>query len=117
MSRTKVVSGLIGDEFTTSDALTAAGTVNVDYADAQIFTLTPNQNTTLNIVNPKVGIQKSIVITGTGSSYTIAFTVGGASGTFNKIAGDYDDTSGKKNLISILCQSATEFWYSISSPS
>lgn len=104
----------IDDEFSTSDALTAGATVDVDFDAAQVFTLTPNQNTTLNITNPKVGITKAVILTGAGGSYTLAFTVGGASGTFNKIAGDYDDTSSTKNFIQIICVSATEFWYSIS---
>jgi hypothetical protein len=104
----------IDAEFSTSDALTAGATVDVDFDAAQVFTLTPNQNTTLNITNPKVGITKAIILTGAGGSYTLAFTVGGASGTFNKIAGDYDDTSSTKNFIQIICVSATEFWYSIS---
>jgi len=104
----------IDDEFTTSDALTAAATVDVDFDAAQVFTLTPDQNTTLNVTNPKVGITKTVIVTGAGGSYTLAFTVGGSSGTFNLIAGEYDDTSSTKNLIQILCVSATEFWYSIS---
>ena len=104
----------IDDEFSTSDALTAAATVDIDFDAAQIFTLTPTSSTTLNITNPKVGITKTLIVTGAGSSYTLSFTVGGASGTFNLIAGEYDDTSSTKNFIQIICVSATEFWYSIS---
>jgi len=104
----------IDNEFTTSSALTAGATVDVDFDAAQVFTLTPTSNTTLNITNPKVGITKAIIVTGAGGSYTLAFTVGGASGTFNLIAGEYDDTSSTKNFIQILCVSSTEFWYSIS---
>ncbi len=124
MALTKVTAAVLNDdtvsyekidnEFTTSDVLTAGATVDVDFDAAQVFTLTPDQNTTLNITNPKVGITKAIIVTGAGGSYTLAFTVGGASGTFNKIAGDYDDTSSTKNFIQIICVSATEFWYSIS---
>ena len=104
----------IDNEFKTSSALTAGSTVDVNFDAAQVFTLTPNQNTTLNITNPKIGITKSVIMTGAGGSYTLAFTVGGSSGTFNLIAGEYDDTSSTKNFIQILCVSATEFWYSIS---
>jgi hypothetical protein len=104
----------IDNEFKTSSALTAGSTVDVDFDAAQVFTLTPNQNTTLNITNPKIGVTKCLVLTGGGSTSTLAFTVGGVSGTFNKIAGDYDDTSATKNFIQIVCVSATEFWYSIS---
>jgi len=104
----------VHDEFTTSSILTAGANVDVDFDAAQVFTLTPDQNTTLNITNPKIGITKSIILTGAGGSYTLAFTVGGAAGTFNLIAGEYDDTSSTKNFIQIICVSATEFWYSIS---
>lgn len=124
MALTKVTSAVLNDnavsyekidnEFTTSSALTAGATVDVDFDAAQVFTLTPTSNTTLNITNPKVGITKAIIVTGAGGLYTLSFTVGGASGTFNLIAGEYNDTSSTKNFIQILCVSATEFWYSIS---
>ena len=102
-------------EFTTSSALTAGATVDVDYDAAQGFTLTPNANTTFNITNPKIGVTKTIIVTGAGSTYTAdTWTVGGGAGTFNRIAGEYDDTSSTKNFYQITCVSATEFWYSIS---
>ena len=69
---------------------------------------------TINITNPVIGVSKVIVITGGGASSTLAFNVGGAAGTFNKISGDYDDTAATKNFIQITCVSNTEFWYSIS---
>ena len=103
----------IDDEFSTVDALSAAAQVDVNFDAAQVFTLTPDQNTTLNVTNPKIGITKTVIMTGSGGSRTLAFKVGGSSGTFNKIAGDYDDTSNKKNLISITCVAATEFWFAI----
>jgi hypothetical protein len=87
---------------------------DVDWTAAQIFTLTPSQSTILNVTNPVIGVQKTVIITGSGSSYTITLNVGGAAGTFNLISGEYDDTAGVKNLFSILSVSATEFWYSIS---
>ena len=114
MALTKVTSNVIGDEFSTVSALGSSATENVDWDSAQIFTLTPSQSTTLNITNPTIGIQKTAVITGSGNAYTITLNVGGAAGTFNLISGEYDDTSGVKNLYSILCVGATEFWYSIS---
>ena len=124
MALTKVITGVIADdsitnskvgvEFTTSEVLTAGATIDVNYTAAQIFTLTPTSNTILNITNPIIGISKVVIITGTGNSYTLGFTVGGAAGTFNKIAGDYDDTSAAKNFVQVICVSATEFWYSIS---
>jgi hypothetical protein len=104
----------VGSEFTSSHSLTAAATIDVNFNEAQVFSLTPDQNTTLNIINPVVGISKVIVITGAGATNTISYTVGGAAGTFNLIAGEYDDTAALKNFIQIMCVSATEFWYSIS---
>ena len=111
-----ITSSKVGNEFKTSAAVGSSATENIDWTSAQIFTLTPSQSTTLNITNPVIGIQKSFVITGSGNSYTITLNVGGAAGTFNKISGDYDDTAGTKNLYSVLCVSATEFWYSIIQP-
>ena len=124
MALTKVTSNVLGNdsvtntqvgtEFTSTSALTAGATVSLDYTSAQVFTLTPNANTTINITNPVIGVSKVIVMTGAGGSNTLTFNVGGAAGTFNKISGDYDDTSSKKNFIQITCVSNTEFWYSIS---
>ena len=104
----------VGSEFTSSHSLTPAAAIDVDFNEAQIFSLTPNQNTTLNITNPVVGISKVIVITGSGATNIISYTVGGVAGTFNLIAGEYDDTAALKNFIQIMCVSPTEFWYSIS---
>ncbi len=109
-----VTNPKIGPEFTTAAALTAGATVAMDYTAAQVFTLTPNADTTINITNPIIGVSKVIVITGSGGSYTITYNVGGAAGTFNKISGTYDDTAGVKNFIQITCVGATEFWYTCS---
>ena len=109
-----ITSPLVGTEFTTSAAVSSSATENIDWTSAQIFTLTPSQSTTLNVTNPVIGIQKTFIITGSGSSYTITLNVGGSAGTFNLISGEYDDTAGVKNLFSILSVSSTEFWYSIS---
>ena len=114
LATSSVTSIKVGTEFTTANALTAAATIDVDYTAAQVFTLTPNANTTLNITNPVIGVSKVIVVTGAGGTNTVGFTVGGSAGTFNKISGDYDDTSAKKNFIQITCVGAAEFWYTIS---
>ena len=114
LATSSVTSIKVGTEFTTATVLTPAATIEVSYTAAQVFTLTPNANTTLNITNPVIGVTKTIVITGGGGSYTMAYNVGGAAGTFNKISGTYDDTAGKKNLVQITCVSATEFWYACS---
>jgi hypothetical protein len=114
LGNASVTVGKVHDQFKTASALGSSATENVDWDAAQVFTLTPSQSTTLNIVNPTVGLQKTAVITGSGNSYTITLNVSGAAGTFNLISGEYDDTAGVKNLYSILCVGATEFWYSIS---
>ena len=114
LANDSVTSAKAGSEFTTAAALTMASPVALDYTAAQVFTLTPNANMTLNITNPVIGVSKVIVITGGGGSSTLTFNVGGAAGTFNKISGDYDDTSATKNFIQVTCVGATEFWYTIS---
>jgi len=114
LATASVTSTKVGTEFTTATVLTPAATIDVSYTTAQVFTLTPNANTTLNITNPVIGVTKAIVVTGAGGSYTLGFTVGGSAGTFNKISGDYSDTAAAKNFIQITCVGATEFWYTIS---
>ena len=104
----------VADEFKEISALTASATVDMDFNAAQVFNLTPNQNTTINITNPKVGLTKVLVLTGGGGTSTVGFTVGGASGTFNLVGGEYDDTASVKNFVQLICVNATEFWYSIS---
>ena len=86
MAQTKVKPELLSGGFNTVTALTPASTIAVDYDSAQIFTLTPTSNTTLNITNPVIGISKAFIITGSGNSYTITLNVGGSANTFNKIA-------------------------------
>jgi len=117
MAQTKVKPGLLTGGFDVITALTPASTITVDYDSAQIFTLTPTSNTTLNITDPIIGAQKNFIITGSGNSYTITLNVGGSANTFNKAVGDYDDASGVKNLYSILCVGTNEFWYSITQAS
>ena len=114
LATSSVTSVKVGTEFTTVAVLTPGATIEVSYTAAQVFTLTPNANTTLNITNPIIGVTKTIIVTGAGGTNTVAYTVGGAAGTFNLIAGEYDDTAALKNFIQITCVSATEFWYSIS---
>jgi len=114
LANDSVTNAKVGTEFTAASALTAGATVALDYTAAQVFTLTPNANTTINITNPVIGVTKVIIVTGAGGSYTVGYNVGGAAGTFNKISGTYDDTSGTKNFIQITCVGSTEFWYTCS---
>jgi hypothetical protein len=107
----------VGTEFKTLASLTPSSVIDVPFGTsngAAVFTLTLNSNSTLNLVDVSPGINKHIVITGSGGGRTINFTVGGGAGTFNKISGAYNDASGIKNLIQILCVGNSEFWYSIS---
>lgn len=126
MAATQVTADVITDasinidkvhtQFKTA-ATIAQGGGDLNFESAQVFTLTFPTNgptTTINITNPIIGVQKTLIVLGAGSTIDIGFTVGGASGTFNKISGDYDDTVNVKNLFSILCVGTTEFWYSIS---
>ena len=107
----------VGNEFKTISSLTPSAVVDFSFGTtngASVFTINPSINTTLNFTNVVPGINKYIILTGSGSSYTLGFTVGGGAGTFNKISGAYNDASGMKNLLQILCVGNSEFWYSIS---
>lgn len=115
MARTRITSGVISDEFQTSQALTGTS-IDIDWNSAQVFTLTPSGNTTFTFSDFKVGMVKILVVTGSGGSpeRTLTFPT-----EANKLGGDYDDTSNTKNFIQVVCTSNTgngEFFYTISQP-
>lgn len=102
MALTKVSSGVLGDEFTTSAAL--SGT-DVDWTSAAVFTKTLAANTTLTFSNVETGMVKDLVITG---DYTLTLP-----SSVNVISGTYDGTV--SNLIQIVSTNgATEQWATIS---
>ena len=101
--------------YTASSAVTSATAITLDTATADVFTWTAGHSTTVAFTNVKIGSTCAVVITGGGSSYTLALgNINGSSGTFNKLGGTYDDTSSTKNLIEFKFISTTEAWYQIS---
>ncbi len=112
-----VTNAKLGVEYTATSAVSSAATIAVDTAVADIFTYTAGHSATLNFTNVVIGAMKSLVITGGGSSYTVALgTSNGSACTFNKISGTYDDTGSTKNLIQIKWVAVNEAWYTISQP-
>jgi len=105
----------LAGRFTSSNAETSAATLTLDASAHNIFTWTAGHSVTVSFSNVKVGDVKTLAITGGGSSYTVTLNqINGASGTFNKIGGTYDDTSSTKNLIEFKFISTSECWYQIS---
>jgi len=112
-----VTNAKLGVEYTATSAVSSGSSIAVDTALADIFTYTAGHSATLNFTNVVIGAMKSLVITGGGSSYTVALgTSNGSSCTFNKISGTYDDTGSTKNLIQIKWVAVNEAWYTISQP-
>ena len=112
-----VTNAKLGVEYTATSAVSSGSSIAVDTAVADIFTYTAGHSATLNFTNVVIGAMKSLVITGGGSSYTVALgTSNGSACTFNKISGTYDDTGSTKNLIQIKWVAVNEAWYTISQP-
>lgn len=114
MALTKISSGVIAAEFQTDSNLTAAATVDMDWNSSQVFRLTPTSSTTFTFSDYKVGMVKILIVTGAGSSYTLTFPSDATS-----LGGTYDDTSGTKNFIQIICtddDGTPEFFYTITQP-
>lgn len=112
-----VTNAKLGVEYTATSAVSSGSSIAVDTALADIFTYTAGHSATLNFTNVVIGAMKSLVITGGGSSYTVALgTSNGSACTFNKISGTYDDTGSTKNLIQIKWVAVNEAWYTISQP-
>ena len=114
MALTKISSGVIDDEFQTVTNLVAGSTINIDWNSSQVFRLTPTSSTTFTFSDYKIGMVKILIVTGAGSSYTLDFPTEATS-----LGGTYDDTSGTKNLIQIICvddDGTPEFYYTITQP-
>ena len=95
----------LADEFTTVDALTAAATVDIDFADAQVYTLTITEATTLTFSNVSTGMVKDIIVTG---DFGLTLPT-----SLKEISGTYDGTV--SNLIQVVSTNgATEQWGTIS---
>lgn len=115
MALTKVTHDVLEDRFTASSAVTSATTITIDSSSADVFTWTAGHSATINFTNVKIGDVVTLEVTGGGGSYTLTLNnINGASGTFNKIAGDYSDTSAAKNLIEFKFISTSAAWYQIS---
>src|SRR6056300_253723 len=99
MALTKVTHDVLEDRYTAASAVTSATTITIDSSSADVFTWTAGHSATINFTNVKIGDVVTLEVTGGGGSYTLTLNnINGASGTFNKIAGDYDDTSSTKTL-------------------
>ena len=105
----------LAPRYTATSAVTSATTITIDTETADVFTWTAGHSTTVSFTNAKIGDTCSLIITGGGSSYTLALgNINGSSGTFNRLAGTYSDTSAAKNLIEFKFISTSEAWYQIS---
>lgn len=100
MALTKISSGVLGDEFTTTSAITTA----LDFTSAQVFTKTLTADTTFTYSNVGIGMVKDFILTG-------AFVPTFPSGT-KVVAGTYDGTV--SNLIQIVAIASGDYWMSIS---
>jgi len=114
MALTKITSGVIASEFQGITDLVAGSTIDIDWNSAQVFRLTPTSNTEFEFSDYKVGMVKILIVTGAGSSYTLTFP-----DEATALGGTYDDTSGTKNFIQIICvddDGTPEFYYTITQP-
>ena len=100
MALTKISSGVLGDEFTTTAAVTTA----LDFSAAQVFTKTMSADTTFTYSNVGIGMVKDFILTG-------AFVPTFPSGT-KTVAGTYDGSV--SNLIQIVAVASGDYWMSIS---
>jgi len=102
MALTKISSGVLGDEFTTIEAMSASA---VDFSAAQVFTKTLTADATLTFTNVSTGMVKDLVITG---DFALTFP-----SSVKIAAGTYDGTV--SNLIQVTSTNgSTEQWATIS---
>jgi len=95
----------LAEEFTTIDPLTAGATVDIDFTDAQVYTLTITEATTITFSSVSTGMVKDIIVTG---NFALTLPT-----SLKEISGTYDGTV--SNLIQVVSTNgATEQWGSIS---
>ena len=95
----------LADEFTTIDPLTAGATVDIDFSNAQVYTLTITEATTITFSSVSTGMVKDIIVTG---NFALTLPT-----SLKEISGTYDGTV--SNLIQVVSTNgATEQWGSIS---
>ena len=101
MALTKITSKVLGDEFTTSSAL--SGTA-IDWTASQVFTKTLSGDTVFTYTNDEIGMVKDLILTGDGA---ITWPTG-----TKIITGTYDGSV--PNLIQVVKTAAGQYWLSIS---
>ena len=95
----------LAEEFTTIDPLTAGATVDIDFSNAQVYTLTITEATTITFSSVSTGMVKDIIVTG---NFALTLPT-----SLKEISGTYDGTV--SNLIQVVSTNgATEQWGSIS---
>ena len=102
----------LGDEYTTSVALTAAADVDMDFKSAQVFTMTSSIAVDINFINAEIGDTKDLIITDSGGTSSLTFDI--TTNTITTIAGEYDATAGTVNFIQVVCTAPNTFFLSIS---
>ena len=102
----------LGDEYTTSVALTAAADVDMDFKSAQVFTMTSSIAVDINFINAEIGDTKDLIITDFGGTSSLTFDI--TTNTITTIAGEYDATPGTVNFIQVVCTAPNTFFLSIS---
>jgi len=94
----------LANEFKTTDAKgSVSGAQTLDFGANQVFTATITASTTFGITNAEIGMVKDLYVTG---DFDLIITNG------KKVAGTYNGTV--TNLIQIVAQTPTSFWYSVS---
>ena len=88
---------------TTLTNASATGSVSLDFGAYQVFDMTLSGTTTFGVTNAEIGMVKDLYVTGV---QTFSITNG------KSVAGTYDGSV--VNLIQIVAQTSTSFWYSIS---
>ena len=88
---------------TTLTNASATGSVSLDFNAYQVFDMTLSGTTTFGVTNAEIGMVKDLYVTGV---QTFSITNG------KSVAGTYDGAV--INLIQIVAQTPTSFWYSIS---
>lgn len=92
--------------------VTTASTVDIDFDNGIVYTVTSSSALELNFTDEQVGDVKTIVVTDSGGTSSLTFE--SSTNTVTTLNGTYDATAGAINVVQVICTASNTFFVTIS---
>ena len=92
--------------------VTTASTVDIDFDNGIVYTVTSSAALELNFTDEQVGDVKTIIVTDSGGTSSLTFE--SSTNTVTTLNGTYDATAGAINVVQVICTASNTFFVTIS---